>query len=97
MKRYLVMGGFIIAALTPGVLLANEVISGAITLLILGGILILGGLLILVGKQYYLAAGVSLRSTHYSNEEIRQGRFSGRSVIGLGVLIGSIGLLSLNF
>lgn len=64
-------------------------------LLILGGVFITGGLLILLGKQYYLAAGVSLRSEHYSNEDIRKGRFSGTVIIGLGILLEIIGLVSL--
>ncbi|MDT2756847.1 hypothetical protein P7G51_05595 [Enterococcus asini] len=90
-----VIGCFIVAALLPGILASNGRISEAVALLILGGVFITGGLLILLGKQYYLAAGVSLRSKHYSNEDIRKGRFSGTVIIGLGILLEIIGLVSL--
>lgn len=53
------------------------------------------GLLILVGKQYYLVAGIPIRSGSYSEIPERKGRVAGGVTLGLGVLLLVLGFVNL--
>ena len=91
MKRYLISAVAILGILLPLVLSTLDIITSRTLFLLLGGVFGGIGLLILVGKQYYLVAGIPIRSGCYSEIPERKGGV----ILGLGVLLLVLGFVNL--
>lgn len=95
MKRYLVSAVAILGILLPLVLSTLDIITSRTLFFLLGGVFGGIGMLILVGKQYYLVAGIPIRSGSYSEIPERKGRVVGGVTLGLGVLLLVLGFVNL--
>lgn len=95
MKRYLVSAVAILGILLSLVLSTLDIITSRTLFFLLGGVFGGIGLLILVGKQYYLVAGIPIRSGNYSEIPERKGRVAGGVTLGSGVLLLVLGFVHL--